>query len=66
MLNENIGSTDRIIRFAAGVVLAGAGFAMQSPISYVLWGLGAIMFATAAVKICPLYMPFGISTCAKK
>lgn len=66
MSNENIGSTDRIIRFIAGIVLAGAGFAMQSPVSYVLWGLGAVMLGTAAIKVCPLYIPFGISTCAKK
>ncbi len=57
-MQRNIGTVDRVIRVAAAVVIGLAGVVGHS------W-LGLIAFiplATAAVGVCPLYLPFGINT----
>ena len=57
-MKKNIGSTDRWIRFIAGLVIGAAGIYFKS-----WWGLlGLIPIATALIRTCPLYLPFGIST----
>ncbi|GBE03541.1 hypothetical protein BMS3Abin09_00458 [bacterium BMS3Abin09] len=57
----NVGKTDRIIRVILGVVIIGAGVYFQS-----WWGaIGIIPLATAAIGWCPLYLPFGITSCKK-
>lgn len=59
----NMGTVDRIVRVVVGVVLAAAGFFGTMGVwSIVLYVLAVIMFVTAAVGFCPLYLPFGIST----
>jgi hypothetical protein len=62
---KNVGSTDRIVRFAVAavaVVLAlvvGAG----SVGGVVLLAVAAIMAVTGAVGFCPLYRLVGVNTC---
>lgn len=57
----NVGSTDRLIRIILGIVIAVAGWYYQT-----WWGLVAIVpLATAFMRTCPVYMPFGISTVKK-
>ena len=58
-MKANMGGVDRIIRLLLGIVIAVLGVLYQS------WlGLIAIIpLGTALIKRCPLYMPFGISTC---
>lgn len=60
-MKQNIGTVDRIVRISLGLAIAAAG------IYYRNWlGLIAIIpLATALVRVCPLYLPFGISTCRK-
>lgn len=59
MSKPNVGQVDRIIRLILGLVIVGFGFYFGS-----WWGvLGLVLLGTAAVSRCPLYMPFGISTC---
>jgi hypothetical protein len=58
-MKTNVGSIDRIIRVVLGLAIIGAGIATGS-----WWGLlGVVPLATAAVRWCPAYMPFGISSC---
>lgn len=58
----NVGTTDRILRAVIGLVIITAGFYFAS-----WWGaIGAILLVTAALGWCPLYLPFGLSTCATK
>ncbi|MCB0036348.1 MAG: DUF2892 domain-containing protein [Anaerolineales bacterium] len=58
----NVGTTDRILRAVIGLVIIAAGFYFTS-----WWGaIGAILLVTAALGWCPLYLPFGLSTCATK
>ncbi len=58
-MKKNVGTTDRIIRIIAGIVIAGAGIYFKS-----WFGLIAIIpLATAFVGWCPAYLPFRIKTC---
>ena len=58
----NMGSLDRIVRAVAGAVLV--GLAATGTVG--VWGYaGVILLGTAAISRCPLYVPLGLSTCAK-
>jgi hypothetical protein len=57
-MRKNIGITDRWIRIVAGLIIGALGLYFKS-----WWGLaGLILLATALIRTCPLYLPFGIST----
>lgn len=61
-MKQNIGTIDRFIRIAVGIGILGAGYYYRN-----WWGLvGALPILTAIVRICPAYMPFGLSTCGVK
>jgi hypothetical protein len=54
----NMGKTDRILRAVFGVIVLGVGFYFKS-----YWGLvGIVPIVTAAVGVCPAYIPFRLST----
>ena len=58
-MKKNIGNSDRIFRFAAGIAIILKGLVSQS-----WWGLiGIIPIMTASMGHCPVYLPFGINTC---
>ncbi|MBR9860610.1 DUF2892 domain-containing protein [bacterium] len=64
-MKKNMGSTDRIIRVILAVVililfLTGT---ISGTLGIVLLALGGIFLATSFISFCPLYKPFGISTC---
>ncbi|MEO3471330.1 DUF2892 domain-containing protein [Roseomonas sp. CAU 1739] len=67
----NVGSVDRILRFVLGAVLLAApillpaAFAPLGAWRYAVMGAGVVMLATAAFRICPAYLLFGIRTCAR-
>ncbi len=67
-MKKNMGNADRIIRVVIAAVIAVLYFTnvITGTFAYVLLGLGAIFLLTSLVGTCPLYLPFGISTCAKK
>ena len=57
-----MGGIDRIVRGVAGVGLI-AWALMGGPV----WAwIGVVPLGTAFMGWCPAYLPFGISTCAKK
>lgn len=57
----NVGPADRILRIVVGLAVLGTGYYYQS-----WWGLvGLVPLLTAAFRICPAYLPFGLSTCSK-
>lgn len=68
-MHKNMGSTDRLLRaFVVAPVLLLIAFLAVEPLgvaSVVLIGLAVVMIATSAVGTCPLYAPFGISTCSR-
>jgi hypothetical protein len=61
-MNRNVGGADRIVRFVLGIAIIAAGFYFKS-----WWGaVGVLVLLTAAIRWCPAYLPFGISTCRTK
>jgi hypothetical protein len=61
-MKKNMGFTDRWVRIVIGLAIIAAGFYYES-----WWGLiGIVPLATALIRTCPLYLPFGISTVRKK
>jgi hypothetical protein len=61
-MKPNVGSIDRALRFIVGVAVLGAGYYYQS-----WWGLfGIVPLLTSVFRICPAYIPFGLSSCTKK
>ncbi len=58
-MKKNVGTTDKIIRIIAGVVIIGFGFYFKS-----WWGvIGIIPLITGLIGFCGLYSLFGINTC---
>ena len=58
-MTKNVGVSDRALRVIVGVALLGFGFMTKS-----YWGLvGLVPLATASMSWCPLYVPFGLTTC---
>lgn len=61
-MKKNIGSTDKVLRLIIGILIIVIGLVTKS-----WWGLiGLIPIATALIGWCPLYVPFGITTCKTK
>lgn len=54
----NVGNKDRIARFVLGLVVLGAGYGYHSWLGL----LGLVFVLTAALRWCPLYVPFGLKT----
>ncbi|MEW6313033.1 MAG: DUF2892 domain-containing protein [Pseudomonadota bacterium] len=62
-MKANVGGVDRIVRITAGIVLL-ALFALDTTR---WWGLiGIVLLATGLLSWCPLYLPLGMSTCARE
>jgi hypothetical protein len=58
-MKKNVGSIDRTLRLVLGLVIIAVGLYYQS-----WWGLiGIVPLLTSAFSRCPVYLPFGISTC---
>lgn len=60
---QNVGTVDRVIRIVVGASLIAA-----SLLGYIgAWGwVGIIPLATGLFRVCPAYLPFGLSTCSTK
>jgi len=67
-MKKNMGGTDRILRIVLAVVFSVLYFTgtVGGTIGLVLLILGAVFLATSLISFCPLYLPFGISTCKAK
>lgn len=59
-ISKNMGSADRIARFAIGALL----IVLTLTGTIGAWGwLGIIPLATAFISFCPLYRIIGVKTC---
>jgi hypothetical protein len=67
-MKANMGTTDRIIRLLLAAVLATLFFTetVSGTMGIVLLVLAIVFTLTSFVSFCPLYAPFGISTCTTK
>jgi len=66
-IETNVGLTDKIVRLALAVLLAGLNLFGQVSglLGIVLWVFAAVLVLTSVVSFCPLYLPFKISTKGK-
>jgi len=66
-MKKNMGTADRIIRILIAAVFAYLYFGgvVTGTLGLVLVILGGVFVLTSLVSFCPLYAPFGISTCKK-
>lgn len=63
-MKKNIGTTDRIIRILAAILIIAlyAAGSISGTMATILLVVAAIFIATSFISFCPLYYPFGIST----
>jgi len=63
-MKRNMGIADRVIRIVLAAVVAALYFTHQlSMVAAIVLGILAVVFlVTGIVGVCPLYLPFGIST----
>lgn len=62
-MKANVGTIDRALRIVAGLALI--ALAVMGTIG--AWGwIGVALVATGLVRVCPAYLPFGLSTCPTK
>ncbi len=66
-LEKNMGTTDSIIRFILAAIFAVLYFTgtVSGIFGIVLLVLAFVFALTAVVRICPLYLPFKVSTAGK-
>mgnify|MGYP000383068263 CR=1 FL=1 len=70
-MTANVGTVDRIVRAVIGVVLLlaalGGGLdAVAYPyVKYAAIAVGVVMLVVATVRVCPIYMIFGLRTCPR-
>ena len=63
-MKKNMGNLDRSIRLGlAGIILLlTLTDVITGTLAYILLALGIIFAVTSLFSVCPLYLPFGIST----
>jgi hypothetical protein len=63
-MKANMGSSDKVIRILAAVLIAVLYFTnlISGIIATILLVIAAVFLLTSFISFCPLYLPFGIST----
>ena len=63
-MKQNLGITDRTIRTIAAVLIGAFYIAdvISGTTGMILLLLAAVLLATGAMGVCPLYLPFKLST----
>ena len=64
-MKKNMGTADRIIRVIIAAIFATLYFThtITGTAGIILLALGGIFVLTSLISFCPIYYPFGISTC---
>ncbi len=67
-MKKNMGTADRIIRVIIAAIIAVLYFTGVIPgtIGVILLILAGVFVLTSLISFCPLYAPFGLSTCKNK
>lgn len=63
-MKKNMGTVDKVIRILVAVVVVTLYFAnvLSGTLGLILLAFSAVFVLTSVFSICPLYMPFGLST----
>lgn len=67
-MKKNMGNADRIIRVIIAALIAILYFTnvLTGTLGIVLLALAGVFVLTSVISFCPLYAPFGLSTCPMK
>ena len=67
-MKKNMGSIDKAVRIVVALLIGIAYKAnyISGTAAIVMLSLAGIFILTNLISFCPLYLPFGISTCKKK
>ena len=67
-MKKNMGSFDRTMRILIAAIIAALYFngTITGTFGIVLLVIAGVFVLTSLVGSCPLYIPFGISTCKKR
>lgn len=67
-MKKNMGNTDKGIRIVIAIAVALLYYfdVIEGTLAYVLMAFAIIFLLTSLVSFCPLYAPFGWSTCKRK
>ena len=67
-MKKNMGNADRIVRLLIAVVVGILFYTniLTGTLGIVLLVIAGVLLLTSFVSFCPLYAPFGISTCQLK
>jgi hypothetical protein len=67
-MKKNMGTIDRIARAIVAVIIIVLYFAgvLSGTLAIILLVISAVFILTSFISVCPLYLPFGISTKGKK
>ncbi len=60
-MKKNVGQLDKIIRIVLGIAVLSLFFILDGGLKWISL-LGIVFILTGVIKVCPLYLPFGIST----
>lgn len=66
-MTKNMGTIDRVVRIlaAVAVLVLYLTHVISGPLAIILGVIAAVLVLTSFVGVCPLYMPFKLSTAAK-
>jgi hypothetical protein len=67
-MKRNMGNADRIIRTLIALTFAVLYFSgvIDGTVGIILLIVSVIFLLTSLMSFCPVYLPFGIKTCAKQ
>ncbi|MBK8145153.1 MAG: DUF2892 domain-containing protein [Bacteroidetes bacterium] len=67
-MKKNMGTADRVIRLIIAAIVGVLFFTdtITGTLGIVLLALAGIFVLTSLISFCPLYAPFGMSTCDVK
>jgi hypothetical protein len=67
-MKKNMGTADRVIRLIIAAIVGVLFFTdtISGTLGIVLLAFAGIFVLTSLISFCPLYAPFGISTCDVK
>jgi uncharacterized membrane protein YGL010W len=67
-MKPNMGNIDRIVRLVVAILIAVLLFTnvISGTLGIIALVLAGVLVLTSAISFCPLYLPFGLSTCPKK
>lgn len=67
-MKANMGTVDKAVRILAAVAIIALYFGnvVSGTVAIILLIFAGVFIATSLISVCPLYLPFGISTLPKQ